>query len=259
MVTYVGDTTGSYLIAPDFPKVEHDWMRVIATDTLKKDMDRIDWFYGALYYDQEGEAYFDDVYIALGTVKVTYKIAGPNLKSVKLYSEQKGLLNSSGPLAAGTAVCDGKAEVGPLDRVCVEVADADGKITREFYRARANYKSLAGCANDMQISVNGKPVTGDRLFGRKTRLTFASGQDCTVAAGTTFYLYWSPDFGPISPENDYNPQDVPNNDPYLFRLKVNDLVHAGENTVTITNISQEGPNAATLVVGGARLLITDKK
>ena len=132
-VTY-SDGTDSYIAAPSFPKVAHDWAKVTTVQVLKKDMKWFDQVYGALYYDQTGEAYFDDIFAAIGKLKLSYKVACPGIKSVRLYSEEQGLLKDSGVLAKDTHVSEGSLE-SPilLDRFVVQVEDNAGNLYSERY------------------------------------------------------------------------------------------------------------------------------
>jgi hypothetical protein len=280
------DGTSSYIVAPTFPKVGHDWLKVTTVATCKKDVTLIS-LYGGLYYDQDGEAYFDDLFVGIGKAKVTYKVECPNLKGVKLYSEEDGLIKDSGALSAGTAAYDGgTVEAKLFDRFCVEAVDAAGKMYREYYpkteevaavadgaipiftrfnrevircskeetytvilpkiaagkqavlslKARTHFESIAGCCAMLQVLVNGKAIPGSAMIGKKERLTFADGRDCPIVQGaSTFYLYYSPDCGPIARECSYYPVDIPNNDPYTFQFRVSDLVKEGENTITLRN------------------------
>jgi hypothetical protein len=132
-VTY-SDGTSSYITAPSFPKVPHDWARSTVVYVLNKDMKWIDQIYGGLYYDQAGEAYFDDIFMAVGKLKLSYKVECPGIRSVRVYSEEQGLLKDSGVLAKDTNAYDGSLESPVLlDRFVVQVEDVAGNVYRERY------------------------------------------------------------------------------------------------------------------------------
>jgi hypothetical protein len=132
-VTY-SDGTGSYITAPQFPKSAHDWAKVTTVYVLEKDMKWIDLFHVALNYDQAGEAYFDDLVVAVGKLKLSYKVECPGIKSVRAYSEEQGLVQDSGVLAKDTRVYDGSLESSVLpDRFVVQVEDVAGNVYKERY------------------------------------------------------------------------------------------------------------------------------
>ncbi|GEM_PF-2434930 len=305
-ISYV-DGTDSYITTPVFPKVAHDWIKQTACYVPKKDVKWIDQLYGALYYDQAGQAWFDDLFMAVGKLKLAYKVACPNIKSVRLYSEERGLLKDSGLLAKGTNAAEGSIE-SPilLDHFIVQVEDADGNVYRERYpkeepafakaaegetplfdrfpreilaagttesyaatlpaipagksvtlelKARADSENIAGCAPVLQMQLNGKDVTLDKLVERKARFTFADGRDNPVAQGIkVFYLYYAPNFFPIDPQNPYFPTDIPRNDPYTFKFNVTALAKEGKNLFTLQNAGVAGKGSA-MIVEGAKLVI----
>ena len=131
-VTYADDKL-SYIPAPAWPKGRHDWLQVTKRVALKKDVKTILTLYGGCYYKQEGVAWFDDFFVGVGKSKLSVKVECPNIKRVKLYSLEQGLIKDSGDLPKGSGTHEFAEDVQLLDVYLVEVTDHAGKTYRKHH------------------------------------------------------------------------------------------------------------------------------
>lgn len=125
--------------------------------------------------------------------------------------------------------------VGGQQAVPVRGDAAKGKPIQELVvRARIAADSVAGGNGYMGVKLNGTVLDIDRV---RNRLPFiqmgARDTASTGGAGTTWFVFYSPDFAPIPPHSPYAVQGI---DPFEFRFDVSDLWQPnGENIIELSS------------------------
>ena len=137
VVTYaVKDENGkdkwSYIPSPTWTRTTRGWTKGVMRAKRDMPIKRLTWLY-VCYYNQEGTAYFDDIYFGFGTAKLSLKVDCPDIKQVKLYGEEMGLVKAGKELPKGTNTHSDTVEVQIRERYVVEVTDHAGKKYAERY------------------------------------------------------------------------------------------------------------------------------
>ena len=131
-IMYV-DNKVVYISPPCFSKGEHpEWTKATSIFIPKKDVKMIHTV-SCFYNNQEGVVYFDDIFLAIGKTELTYKVSGTDIKNIKLYGEEEGLIEDSNILSRGIDSYTKTVKVGILGEYCVEVEDYAGNTYREIY------------------------------------------------------------------------------------------------------------------------------
>ncbi len=131
-----------------FPKDSHDWMEISKIFTPKKDVARM-----TLYicnYNESGQAYWDDLEIIYGNTDLTYEAKMPDIKQVRLYSKEKGLINKTEDFPKGKNDYKNTVSVGVWGTYCVEAEDYSGKIIRQWYPEK-NKKEITATATTVPV------------------------------------------------------------------------------------------------------------
>jgi hypothetical protein len=128
---YHPDKTATYILSPPVPRESHDWIMTSCTSFSKKPANSILYYF--CYYKQCGFSLWDDLVVKAGWVNLKIKVDGKNLKQVKVYGQLQHLIFESGALKAGTNSYKKQLKVYPMGGYCVEVTDASGAVSREFY------------------------------------------------------------------------------------------------------------------------------
>lgn len=118
-----------------------------------------------------------------------------------------------------------------------KIKKEEGKKYILYLKARLNSEKFGGHTNALEINLNGKPITVDKLIERKRNFTTADGRTHDVGANV-FRVYYCPFFAIPPEDNPYFPVDIPNNDPYTYKFEITDLLRDGENKIIIKHRGQ---------------------
>ena len=115
------------------------------------------------------------------------------------------------------------------------------------FQGRSNAKKLAGMLSMLYVRVNGKPLSAKQLIGRKSTFKFRSGKKEFAEQRGRFTLYHAPSFEPLPKRYRYLPLDLPNHDPFTFRLDISPFVKPGKNTITFAHFKPHKRYTAIVV------------
>ena len=116
------------------------------------------------------------------------------------------------------------------------------------FRARSDSTELGGMLSMLYVRVNDGLVLGaEQLMGRDDTLRFRSGKVTPAAPRNRLTLYHAPSFDPIPKTHKYYPVNLPDNDPFTFRLNITDFVKPGKNTVTFKHFKPQKKYHAIVV------------
>jgi len=123
---------GSSLYLPiSIPKAKYRWDEIKKKYQLEKELKGLTLY--CLYYDQEGECYFDDIFLTIPEkTKMKYNVKGEDLKRIKIYGED-GKIFDTGDLKKGTDEYNGEIEILGVGYYLFEVEDYKGNIYRKIY------------------------------------------------------------------------------------------------------------------------------
>lgn len=136
----------------------------------------------------------------------------------------------------------------------------DGKEVYLELDARLNTTSrqVAGYTGGMTLALNGKTLGPERVIGREQFFTRVDGRKNRIFSRGGFVVFYSPWYFGLSEDNSYCPIDIPERNPFHFKLKVTDLVKAGENVLDIKNIVHSKTTVVPLWCANARIVCSAK-
>ncbi|MEA3402440.1 MAG: DUF4838 domain-containing protein [Armatimonadota bacterium] len=134
---------GQYLGGPKFTKGAHDWEYAERMLTLPGETAEISSLY-AMYYDQSGTAYFDDIFLGVGATELTVHVDLPGLRRVTVLDDRGEEILTSGAIADGTDSFERTLQVPTRRTYTVRAEDADGNAYIRHYPERGEQIDLAG-------------------------------------------------------------------------------------------------------------------
>lgn len=137
----------------------------------------------------------------------------------------------------------------------------DGKEIYLELDARLNTvaRQVAGYTGGMILSLNDKILGPERAIGRKQFFTRVDGHKNQIFSRGGFVVFYSPWYFGLSEDNSYCPIDIPERNPFHFKLKVTDLVKEGENVLKIKNIVNSKTVIVPLWCANARIVFSSDK
>lgn len=192
---------GSYLL------VARSGKRNVAT--LKFDKNTHDWQYAeqgfmlpgdspvsdiAIYYANQPDAYFDDIFLGPGETEMTVKVSLPNLKNVVLTDGSGNQIFNSGLLPEGLQQFRKTVKVSTRKNYIVHAECVDGSKYRREYPPRDRRIDLAELYNDgkLKVDTNMKPykqISSGKPFARvfDNSLAFDSNVCCSDEFNPAFF------------------------------------------------------------------------
>jgi hypothetical protein len=121
-------------------------------------------------------------------------------------------------------------------------------------RLNTTARQVAGYTGGMSLSLNGKTINSERVIGREQFFTRVDGRKNRIFSRGGFVVFYSPWYFGLSEDNSYCPIDIPGRNPFHFKIKVTDLVKAGENVLNIKNIVRSKTTVVPLWCANARIV-----
>jgi hypothetical protein len=126
------DAKTAYLKVPPIPFEDHDWVRceniIPATAKPIKSMAVY-----LCYYNQNGAAFWDDVVVKAGFVKLNIDVNGEKIKTVRVFNSKTGLVFNSGVIAKTPDTFTKSLDVPGFGAYYVEVENASGAVSGSRY------------------------------------------------------------------------------------------------------------------------------
>ena len=129
-VSYDDGKTG-YLRAPPIPFEDHDWTRCEIIGTSEKPIKSMAAY--LCYYNQNGAAFWDDVILKAGSVKLNIDVKGEKIKTVRVFNSKTGLVFNSGVIAKTPDTFTKSLNVPGFGAYYVEVENASGAVSGSRY------------------------------------------------------------------------------------------------------------------------------
>ncbi|MCM8808353.1 MAG: hypothetical protein NC926_10550 [Candidatus Omnitrophica bacterium] len=125
------DGTNIYIPGLSIPKGIYNFEELKFKYEIPKDIKNIILY--CIYYNQEGEIYYDDIFLTIiDKIKTKFEVSGKNLKRIRIYSGTD-LIKDTENIKKGVNHYEDEIEILPLVDYLFEIEDYEGKIYRRTY------------------------------------------------------------------------------------------------------------------------------
>lgn len=133
------DGNSNYVRTSPIPGEDHDWVWCELISTTAHPVKIISLY--LFFHNQQGVAFWDDVIVKAGSVKLSINVQGGKIKKVRVFNSKTGLVFDSGIMTKEPDVFTKLLEVPGFGAYYVEVEEASGSVTGSRYPANEDIPS----------------------------------------------------------------------------------------------------------------------
>ncbi len=130
------DGKSNYVKTLSIPNEDHDWTWCELISVTAQPAKSISAY--LCFYNQKGTAFWDDVIVKIGSVKLNIDVNGQKIRKVRVFNSKTGLIFNSGIIAKEPEVFTKSLEVPGFGVYYVEIEDVSGTITGIRYPENEN-------------------------------------------------------------------------------------------------------------------------